>query len=256
MNSQGVIVGATQDLEWLLPWWWMNYCLYNSYPVTFVDFGDMSETARSWCQQRGNLIKIDASDDFITPKEKIDPELVGLWESMHKGVWIVRKVWFKKPLVMLKSPYQKTIWLDLDCQVRGSIAPIFELDLGEAGMTLAPEFPESQAHNFKRQVTLEGEIVYNSGVVVYTGDSPLMQEWAKQCMEQNHLFFGDQQLLMRIIFTQKPALTPMPILYNWLACSGINPQALILHWSGSFKNALVQQIMHLYKLCSIDLTLR
>ncbi|MBA3604167.1 MAG: hypothetical protein H0W50_11150 [Parachlamydiaceae bacterium] len=50
---------------------------------------------------------------------------------------------------MLKSPYQRTIWLDVDCQVRGSIDDLFTKCVNEAGIAIAiaPEDEDSQLIN-------------------------------------------------------------------------------------------------------------
>lgn len=253
-TSQGIIVGATREQEWLLPWWWMHFALYNSYPVTFVDFGDMSERALQWCSRRGNVIKLDISDKFVAPKEAIDVETAKLWEKINDQVWIVRKGWFKKPFALLRSPYKTTIWLDLDCQVRASLQPLFELNLGEAGLTLAPEADWQQKLNLARRMIKPGEVVLNSGVIVYDKQSPIIQQWADQAIQKNHLFFGDQQLLVHVLFNQKLAFLQMNRLYNWQIENGISLPALIFHWSGRFKNNVKAQMQFLEKSLFINLS--
>jgi len=252
--TQGVIIGTTKEQEWLLPWWWFHYRLYNTYPVTFIDFGDMSEKSIEWCKKRGGVIKLAVQPDFVAPREKVAPELVTLWESIHPQMWFIRKTWYKKPFAMLQSPYRRTIWLDLDCQTRGSLKPLFEFNLGSSGITLAAEDQVSQDHNLKRTITIPGEIAYNAGVVVFDRDSSLLKEWTQQCIHQSHLFFGDSQLLSRMIMTQKIAFNPLPTTYNWVVSWGLNSNALILHWSGSSKAFIENQIEFFGKGCLIDLT--
>lgn len=41
--------------------------------------------------------------------------------------------------------------------------------------------------------------IYNSGVIVFQKNDPLIFEWAKQSIEKNELFRGDQDLLSQII---------------------------------------------------------
>lgn len=77
-NDDGVIVGTSQRQEWLLPWWWMHYRLYNNHPVTFINFGDLSPKAIDWCKQRGSLISLNLSDQFLATKEMVDPSLAQL----------------------------------------------------------------------------------------------------------------------------------------------------------------------------------
>lgn len=236
--SQGVIVGTNRSQEWLLPWWWMNYRLHNDFPITFFDFGDMSEVAVKWCKERGTVIKLNISEDFVANRDAVDPKMAKLWEGIYQNVWSVRKGWWKKPFAMVKSPYKQTIWMDLDCQVRGSILPIFSYCENEAGLALVPEPEWSQELNLHRGLTLPGELTYNSGVVVYDKESSLIKEWIQQTPKRTHLFLGDQQLLGRIIFTHESKNIDLPHKYNWLMLTSVDPKAIIIHWCGSTKEAM------------------
>ncbi len=254
--KDGILVGASFNQEWLLPWWWMNYRLHNDYPVTFINFGDMSEEALRWCQRRGKVITLDPADDFISRKKDVRPEDALLWESIHPDVWKVRLAWFKKPAAMLQTPYERTVWMDLDCQVRGSIEKLFATCENPAGLSVAPEPDWQQEKNLKRGMILPGETVYNSGVHVFGKDSPVMHAWAKDAKTKNHLYFGDQNLLIRIIFTLKLAFVPLSPLCNWTVDNGINPNALILHWSGRFKKILFDEVKFLHQQCQINLSFK
>lgn len=252
---EGVIVGCTQDQEKFLPWWWMNFRLFNNYPVTFIDFGDMSAIARKWCRQRGSLLSLDLSDTFIARKEAIDPALVKIWEKMNTDVWRVRLAWFKKPFALLQSPYEKTVWLDLDCQTKGSIQPLFNEYLNNAEFAISREPESYQKINQERGILLPEEIMYNSGVTAFRHNSKIIQEWAKEALERSHLFYGDQQLLSRILFTSKLPFAVIPDIYNSFVLDGINPKAIILHWYGSSKEAIPIYIDQLKQYFCIDLTL-
>ena len=130
--DEGVIVGSDRNQEWLLPWWWMNFRLHNNHPVAFVDFGDMSPSAVSWCQKRGPYFKLNPVTNFVAQKEFIDPQKAALWEKMHPTIWSLRLSWYKKPFALQMSPFKRSLWLDVDCQVRGSIEPLFALCENEA----------------------------------------------------------------------------------------------------------------------------
>ncbi len=251
--TEGVIVGVNANQEWLLPWWWMNFRLHCTQDVTFMNFGDMSEKAIAWCQRRGKVILIEVNEDLIAPKEHVAPEFVKLWESIHPEIWKIRLGWFKKPFAMSKSPYQRTVWLDVDCQVRGSIDDLFIKCINEAGIAVAPEDEDSQLLNIYQKIILPGEIVLNTGVVAFTHDSKIIQEWVNQVSTNSHLHFGDQQLLIRIIFTENLKFTILPRIYNTTAESGIDLNAKILHWSGHFKDNLKQHIEYLKSYFCINL---
>lgn len=236
--TEGVIVAANRYQEWLLPWWWMNYAVHNKYPVTFINLGDMSEQAITWCQEHGNVVKLDIDTAFVADKEAIDPRVAELWEKICSVVWRVRKEWWKKPFVFLKTPYQNTVWMDLDCQVRGSIKTLFPLSENEAGIAIAPEPDWSQELNLQRGFLIPGEILLNSGVVVFKKDSPIIKEFAEQSLTRNDMFYGDQQLLSRILFYKGLEYTLLPPKFNWLVQGEINRDAIIIHWYGGTKEAI------------------
>lgn len=175
--DEGIIVGTSQRQEWLLPWWWMHFRTHNEHSVTFVDFGDLSAQAINWCSKRGQVVQLHLSDAFMKQKKEIDPSLVSLWENIQPNVWVLRFTWYKKPFALALTPYKKTLWLDLDCQVRGSIQQMFEFCENEGGFAVAREHQLSQNLNLHRKVIAQGETMYNAGVIVYKNDSPVLQKW-------------------------------------------------------------------------------
>lgn len=230
--EDGVIVGTSRRQEWLLPWWWMHYCLHNNFPVTFVDFGDLSDEAIKWCRERGRVIKLELSDEFMTGKEGIDPKQAAMWEKMQPNLWTLRFTWFKKPFAILLSPYKRTLWLDLDCQIRGSIHPLFELCENEGGFAIAAEHPPSQHLNLMRGIIKPGEVMYNAGVLVVKKHSAILNEWIARAKDQNHLYCSDQQLLASILNSKKFIFTTLSPVYNWTADMAFKPEVIILHWWG------------------------
>lgn len=240
-QSEGVIVGTDRRQEWLLPWWWMHYAMHNTHPVTFIDYGDLSEDAVKWCKNRGNLLKLELVDDFIAKKEAVDPLKAKDWESMHADVWKMRFTWYKKPFALKLSPYQKTLWLDPDCQVRGSIKPLFSIPLGEGGFAAAPEHEISQNHNLLKGRLRKGEVTYNAGVLLFDDTSPIIKEWIKQSRERNHEQCSDQQMLVQVLHELKIPYISLNPIYNWTNDMGLNPHALIYHWWGAYGKTLIQQ---------------
>lgn len=220
-EDDGVVIGSDKNLEWLIPWWWENYRRFNSYPVAFADFG-MSETMRAWCQERGELIDLffpdmcGASNSFLSllmfenQMENLDDD--AFWQS--------RNAWFKKPLACLQSPYKRTIWVDLDCEVRGDIGDLFHLSEQCLSLTQDEFVPFPSPYP-----------IYNSGVFVFPRGIPVIEEWAHLAIEQNHMFLGDQDLLSWII-DQKKLEVAMPKIFNWSRLFEHNPEAIILHWHG------------------------
>jgi hypothetical protein len=231
--EKGVIVGADITQEWLLPWWWGHYSAFHTYPTAFVDFG-MSAEMKSWCAERGTLISLRIADVFIADRHEMDPSLVQqMEEACGKTFWLYRSAWFKKPLACLQSPFHRSLWIDLDCEVRGPIDALFDLCTEHLAMA----------------VDLSSPSFYNSGVIAFKRGLPVIETWGTDALKRNHLFRGDQDLLNAIICEQKIEVVEIPAIYNWSRCCTPNPEARIVHWHGpQGKSAISHQIMkmHLY----------
>jgi hypothetical protein len=174
-NTCGVIVGVDAHHEWMFPWWWKNYSRYNSYPVAFADFG-LSLEQLKWCHERGIVISI--------PEISLSSEKDLMWEQIYgPSIWQARKHWFKKPSALLASSFNRGLWIDIDCEVCGSLSPLFE-EFKDATFAVARE---------KR------EIFYNSGVVLFKKETPLLQKWQQLCLEQNGRVFGVQKSLYFVV---------------------------------------------------------
>ncbi len=226
--SQGVIVGCDMQMEWMLPWWWQHYTRHNALPVAFVDWG-MSEEGRQFCAKRGQLLNLSGTYDFISPKSEISQELIESWEAIYQGdVWGPRLSWFRKPFVMAQTPFEKTIWVDLDCEIVGSLKPLFLKIHPHSGMALARELQDNG---------------YNSGVVVYNRDSPLLQQWMDGCVHFNHAFLSDQDVLSFIIESNHVEIVELPEEYNWRMKHGVSLDAVIIHWVGLWGKAVIKRLV-------------
>lgn len=225
-EEDGIIVGADQTQEWLLPWWWENYCQHNYYPVTFFDFG-MTEPMKDWCHAKGELIPLRIADIFVKEKEEVAHGQE--WESRYgEQFWTARKGMFKKPFACLQSPYRRTIWIDLDCEIVGSIHPLFQA-CGSFGFAIAKD---------------RTDLTYNSGVMAFQRNIPLIQEWADQTFEKNGDFPTDQHLLSKIIEEKRIFVFEIPPIYNWNVGYGLHPETVIYHWLGAIgKNVLRNRII-------------
>lgn len=230
-QKDGILIGSDREFEWMLEWWWDHYSTHNTYPVTFIDFG-MSQSAWEWCKQHGQVISFDTEFDFITPKEEIEPRLRALWESMilTKKLWEIRVKWFKKPFAMAQSPYQRTIWLDLDCEVKANLGPLFETCENATGFAIAPEPEFSQERWLQQGLLQPGERNYNAGVVVFKENSAVFPKWTNVIREKNRFFVGDSDLLAHIVNSERFSICELPQIYNWRMAQGPNPDAVIIHW--------------------------
>ena len=239
--TQGIVVGCDRNQEWLLPWWWKHYSDRHSHPVAFMDFG-LSPEALTWCKERGTCIDLSNVDLKQFLKEPVN-EIKLKWESRcGPELWAERHAWFKKPFACFYSPFERSIWLDLDCQVKGDLAPLFNcLNLG-AEIALCRESESVQQLHQKLELLLPGEINYNSGVIAFK-KGVAIDFWLEQTVCHNELFIGDQQALSRAIFLKPFSLFELPPVFNWSPAEGENDQAVIVHYHGGyFKLEIANQL--------------
>lgn len=256
LNTEGVIVGCTKSHEWILPWWWMNYRMHNDYPVTFFDFGDLSNAAKEWCQNKGTLVTLENPvDSFIAMKEDVAGEHSTQWE-LHNDLdtWKARLAWFQKPFACLHSPYKRTLWIDLDCQVRQSVAPIFDSCDNSHGISMVEEHDLILKEHRNDNLIFADETEYNSGVISFQHGIPLIQEWAKMCIEENKNHRGDQEVFSRLLYKKDMTIWPMNPTFNWRIHFSSQVPPHILHYPGVCKYMIEEQIEMLTTKAHMNLT--
>ena len=228
-GEDGVLVGADAAQEWLLPWWWKHYTLHNSHPVSWVDLG-LSPSMRDWCKDRGELLVLRIADIFVASREEIAPQYASQWEEQF-GItfWQCRNAWFKKPAALLQTPYERTLWIDVDCEIRGSLTPLFALC----------DPPISISMRIDRYSTSAGDPIYNSGVISNRRGLPLMENWAELAFDCNAQFMGDQDILSHIIAKEKVSVRPLPSIYHRFR-SEEEEGAIIIHWTGPHGKQAIQ----------------
>lgn len=225
----GVLVGSDISLEWLLPWWWERYQAHNTHPVAFVDMG-LSFEMKAWCRQRGPLIPL----KIVDFTEEVDPKLAHEWEEKTGNqFWDSRGAWFKKPFACLKSPFERTLWIDIDCEIKGPITPLFSYASQPLGLAMARE-----QLDFSKPYP-----AYNSGVIAFRGPHPLLQEWAESCLELHSQFRADDDVFAFLLSQKGLQIDEIPPLYNWSRCLPENPQAIIQHWHGCHGKVYIRSIL-------------
>ncbi len=193
----------------------------------------MTETATSWCKERGQYIELPSHSDSLRP---LSPENKELWgELLGEGIWSFREPWFKKPLAYLHTPFPLTCWIDLDCEIRGDLKPLFQ-SLSDAEIAIARDIVHERAWN------LPDEVTYNSGVVVFRQNAKIIQHWAEMAAKLNNKFMSDQDALSRAIYLHQPNLIELPQIYNWHKIQDRNPEALILHYVASWKLEILKSL--------------
>jgi len=221
----GILVAADITVEWMLPWWWEHYRKHNSSPVAFIDLG-MSLEQKKWCKKRGHLIPLRIVD-FAAEESKVDPAISKQWkdDSGGKHFWESRNAWFKKPFACLQSPFERTVWIDLDCEVRGSLYSLFNYSFALAKDEFQPML------NYP---------MFNSGVIAFHRNYPLLKDWADYCNRFHHNFRGDQEVLSYLIAERKADITTLPPNFNWSRCKEESPEIIILLWHGSIGKSVIK----------------
>lgn len=166
----------------------------------------MTEDALSFCQQRGQVLKI-----CQTFQQNSDTK----WEKIYgKSASVARSAWLQKPLACASSPFDLSLWIDLDCEILANLAPLFTHAFED--LLIAPDRYAS----------------FNSGVVLFRKNTPLIERWAQEALTCHHM--GDQDLLIELIEKTKARITALDSIYNWPISQGLHPQIMILHWMGEW----------------------
>ncbi len=237
-QKEGVIVAIDENQEWLLPWWWENYSKYNRFPVTFVDLG-LSIKAREFCREKGNLVELPLNaharnSDFQSQELEQDSQ------SFHEDSFRKRRCWHKKPLAMLQTPYLYSLWLDVDCEVRASLLPLFVQIASKEFLLICPEHESLQKRLSSEGTLLKGEIFFNSGVIGFRKGSFYILEWALFTLENQNSYFGDQNILSRLIFNLNWPVEILDPTYNWYgSIYEIPSDVKVVHWAGDMGKFLL-----------------
>jgi hypothetical protein len=196
---RGVIVGVCKKQEHWLGWWWKQYRRDNLEPVAFIDMG-MSMVAKQWCQDHGQVLEL---------PQNIPPG------------------WFRKPFACLASPFETTIWTDLDTEVRKNLSPLYEM-----AVTGNVVCHRDHSHALAHQRQHPDLIAWSSGTLVFKHSDPLIQQWAEQTLIANREQRSDQEILSILLSNQKivPIELPLSMVRTVQECDG--PDAMIMHFGG------------------------
>ncbi|GEM_PF-1004207 len=227
VKPEGIITGCDWKMQTMIPWWWKHFSNYNSLPVTFIDMG-LSDAMRRFCESKGTVVKLHIPKYLLKRRiplsEKIHPKA----EKRQK---LERLSYFSKPFAMLKTPYQHTVWIDIDCQVQAPLSQLF--DYCEGQIALTPMSPYKQKNPTQQEAMPSDKVLYNSGVICFKRGEPLMHDWAVASVCREKWYFGDQDILNALIYEQKTKVTSLPNTYNWIVKEwGSNPNAKVVHYAG------------------------
>lgn len=140
-----------------------------------------------------------------------------------------------------KAPYQKNLWLDLDCKVVKPIDHIFDFLKDDVVIAIYEE-PLCQP-----------KISYNSGVFAFIKDSPFIDLWIETSRLKATDLRGDQDALTLVLKQNLSQVQHLSCTWNHLR-QDVDPSypqdTLIIHYVGIFKKFLYFESVILEKLCN------
>jgi len=210
---RGVMVGCAPMHQDLIPWWVSNYRKYNNYPVVFANFG-ISDKSVEVCKRYGHVV------------DMTDIPIDG---------------WFRKPFAILRAPFKKIVWLDLDIEVQGNIMPLFGYsDAGKVGVGEDTYDPKA----FRKHMPSEGKL-YDSGNVSVEHGSSVITEWAQRILTAPRAYyFGDHEVLSLVLFDHLERLRPYPKSLHLMRMekAGDPKKCLTYHWTGEVGKSYIRNL--------------
>lgn len=228
--TKGVILAADAKQEWLLPWWWRHFSATNPHlPITFFDLG-LSGSAKAWCKKKGSLLSFTPPKGLVIDTASVSEEKKAEWSKFYPGDFTAsRNAWFFKPFIFQKSPYDHSLWLDVDCEVRENLDPLFKPI--EEGFHLAiVKFAHEQW------------VAYNSGVVAFSKQGPHLDLWVENTHRYHQDYLGDENILLKTVQDYNLPIAFFPSRYNWpsLIDEKGDPPAIVHHLGEKGKQKLLR----------------
>jgi len=200
-HPKGVMVGVAPVHEDMIEWWIKNYKRHNNYPVVFADFG-ISDRCKDICLKHGKVIPVTAS--FV-------------------------EGWFRKPFAILKAPFKKVIWLDLDVEVRGNLNKFF--DYAKDGK-IAAGLDSHNPRAFRKHMEKDAEL-YDSGVLAVEHGNVILEEWCRKIITAPRTYyFGDHEVLSITLYEMGMPIHPLPKTEHRMRIEGDRGGLVTMHWTG------------------------
>ena len=202
VKGRGVITGVSDGLAWILPWWYENFRRHNpNVPVCFFEFPDGpctnvedrppgmdKEQRKAWCMERGQ------------------------WRELNMPEGITG--WFAKPFACLATPFETTLWLDVDTEVRKSLTPLFE-KTEDYGLVV----PGQDVHTWRGHPHSSGWMLFlptdvaeqawkllpTNSVFGFRHGEPVIEEWAQRTVPpREHEYRGDHEIMAHVLMERRP----------------------------------------------------
>lgn len=202
LEAEGVMTGICPGQEWLWqPWIEAFRATNGQYPVAVADFG------------------MEAS--YKVHIEGMNYPVIDMADCPAEG-------WFRKPTAILRSPFRRTLWLDLDCMVQDDMRPL--LDRAKGGRIVAPLdlYAKHQERGLNPDVT-----IYDTGAIAVEWGDDAISEWAALCLERPWPVRGDQEMFSMLVHNTNTPISEFPLdeFAAWF-----NPKhtarTRVIHWCG------------------------
>ncbi len=190
--SEGILVGSDASYERLLPWWYSHLKKDNDTPIAILDFG-MSPWGLAQAKKIGTII-----DATAPPNIKVKCKV--------SYAQRISQACLKRIKHMKRSPFDTTLWLDLDCIVRCNVKPLFAYADHPSGF--AAVFNDDIIYEIMHKSKRYG---FNGGVHVVKKTSPIYDLWIKVAIERADDFYYDDVILSEALTAP---IGHIPIEYN------------------------------------------
>ena len=240
IGGDGVLTGCDESYEWMLKWFWKHYSKTNTLPITFLDFG-ISKSARIWCEKRMHVIPCRVSGTL--EKDTLSFPLPNQWPKERRELRLrQRKFWFTKICSLLKTPYSRSLWIDIDCKFLEKINDIFDLSDNPHGIALSIDPTALLA--WKEYGLLKPNAKgYLAGFILFKRNSSLIEKWVLGCQRKYSLEYSEQSLINSIIEEEGLDIPLVPKKYHWLNLDVIPEGVKIVHYHCiSNKGLLINEI--------------
>ena len=139
-----------------------------------------------------------------------------------------------KPRAIASSPFQFTVFLDLDCEVRSSLDKLFSWST--RGLVMGKDrYPFSNYGKLFRR-----DHFFNSGVIAVHQSHVVIPRWIEATEHLHDKLRGDQEILNLTIYENEIPVVVLPEHFHQLRLDGDHPEAKIMHWTGEAGKAEIQ----------------
>jgi len=199
----GVVVGVTDGQADLLPGWLVRFLAHNpNVPLAVAAF------------------------------DRAVPDVAGDNPCYHVRAPASVTGWFRKPFALLQAPFERVLWLDVDCVVRGDIRPLLR-EVGDVPLLGKTNSKTSGNGDWFRMMP-RGAPCYCTGAIGLRRKDDLLAEWALNSLPpREHTYRGDHEILSWLIHRRgREVRTLTDGEYCFWKPNAPEPRGMLFHYAG------------------------